>query len=88
MTPMTPDVPAICAGLTKAQREELLHYENGEGFMPPGDARRAHRLWLGVRALRQPDPTLLLAKARGQCLYRPTPIGTAVIAHLLKEQQP
>lgn len=79
------DVAAIARGLTKAQRDELSHYEVGEGFMPPRNARRSARLWIGISPGRRPDPVFLLKRAHGCCLYALLPLGEQVAAHLTSQ---
>lgn len=76
MTPMTPDVPAICAGLTKAQRITLtgkLHEKPGGKIVPSEPAVR--------KALQRRG---LVESTYGFI----TPTGLAVRAHILNEQQP
>jgi hypothetical protein len=75
-------VADVAGKLTEAQRDELLHYEAGEGFIPPRNARRSARLWIGIFPGRRPDPVFLLKRAHGCCLYALLPLGEQVVAHL------
>ena len=83
MTPMTPDVPAICASLTKAQRDLICALDDSWKYprqiIPNGTASQL--AWRDERLVERMSP------AAGNP-YRLTPLGLAVRAHLLKEQQP
>lgn len=91
-TPMTPDVPGICASLTKAQRTAIIdareagHNINGTPRWRCHNAGRvqAKLVSLGIAFLAVPMFSWR-SDRRDVCL---TPLGFAVRAHLLKEQQP
>ncbi|GEM70990.1 hypothetical protein SAQ01S_07560 [Sphingomonas aquatilis NBRC 16722] len=104
MTPMTPDVPAICASLTKAQKAAVLWMrEDGKPRTHDKDAPREVSFW-AIRNRLEGDPEQQVARTYSLCrrgdgerrkgrvwpdtTWRLTPLGLAVRAHLLKEKQP
>ena len=76
---LTPDVPAICAGLTKAQRCTILWMSDDGTWCRPD-----RRSMPALQRLRLATSTT----HRSIIMDRLTPLGPAVRAHLLKEQQP
>lgn len=86
MTPMTPDVPAICASLTKAQREAMA---SDGSVIPSMGPSGFDTVVLGFQYGRSAEALHrrgLIQFAWAPCLL--TELGMSVRAHLLKEQQP
>lgn len=78
-------VAGIAAGLTKAQRELLLHHNaTVQRLAPPGLGRGSGARYSYARRLM---PELFAAVWCGDCHhYRLTPLGLAVRARILGEQ--
>ncbi len=72
---MTHDIAQLAAGLTGLQRVELrLIRDDDQGFMARGDQAGLTRIGLAIPPM-------------GQGCYRLTPLGTALRAHLLANQE-
>lgn len=90
---MTPDVPAICAGLTKAQRRMVIESEpGGHGLIDQACGAEVHGAgkYAVARALVAADLGDLEEHPGfyPSALYFNNSDGLAVRAHILKEQQP